>query len=115
MTSLSSGFNSQQLELEKEIKAVNCLLFSTYLVISKDVEHICKTAINKVDDFTVDKHSRWLGFVQGILFSQGLLDLEMTRDETRPLFQKIYKKHNITQESISAKEKTMKNKNRKNN
>ena len=38
-----------------------------------------------------DKVSRWLGFVQGIMYSQGLLHIEEERDYSRPLFHEAYK------------------------
>ena len=39
----------------------------------------------------VDKLSRWFGFVQGVLFSAGLLDIVEEADRTRPIFQGAYK------------------------
>jgi hypothetical protein len=63
---------------------------------------MCYTAIEQCDKFTVDKHSRWLGFVQGILFKDGLLDIETARNTTRPLFQEVYKKYGIAQERIDS-------------
>ncbi len=89
-------------DFAKEIKEVNCRLFKSYYHRSVSVKNLCKTAIERVDDFTVDKHSRWLGFVQGILYSEGLLDLDETREFTRTLFQEVYVRHGISQEMLSA-------------
>ena len=48
-----------------------------------------------VDDWPIDKTNRWIGFVQGILFSEGLLDLDEERDFTRPIFHDYYKRNGI--------------------
>lgn len=37
-----------------------------------------------------DKTGRWLGFIQGVLFSHGLLDVNAERDRTRALFHQAY-------------------------
>lgn len=60
----------------------------------------CRKAV--CGKFTIDKHSRWLGFIQGILFCNGLLDLEKERAISREMFQEVYIKHGIKQETISA-------------
>lgn len=43
----------------------------------------------------VDKFNRWLGFVQGVLWSNGLIDIKEERDFTRPLFHKYYSDRGI--------------------
>jgi hypothetical protein len=87
---------------DSDIKSVNCMLFSEYAGMSESVKDMCNTAIAHFDKFTVDKHSRWLGFVQGVLVKEGLLEIESTRNATRPLFQEVYQKYNITQERIDS-------------
>ena len=42
-------------------------------------------------DMHLDKQSRWLGFIQGVLFSNNLLDINEERDITRPLFHSAYR------------------------
>lgn len=39
----------------------------------------------------VDKLNRWFGFIQGVLFTVGLIDILEERDRTRPLFHAAYK------------------------
>ena len=38
----------------------------------------------------IDKLSRWIGFIQGVLAANGLLDVDEERERTRPLFHKAY-------------------------
>jgi len=38
----------------------------------------------------IDKLSRWVGFIQGVLAANGLLDVDEERERTRPLFHKAY-------------------------
>ncbi len=42
-------------------------------------------------DFPFDKANRWIGFIQGVLWKEGLIDLEEERNFTRPLFRTYYR------------------------
>ena len=50
----------------------------------------------------VDKQSRWLGFLQGVLFSMGLITIQEEREFSRQLFQEIYRDHGLQQETRSV-------------
>ena len=39
--------------------------------------------------FSVDKYSRWLGYIQGVLISKGLTTVNAERDVTRSWFKNI--------------------------
>lgn len=39
----------------------------------------------------LDKTGRWLGFTQGVMAAQGLIDVDAERDYSRPLFHAYYK------------------------
>ena len=59
------------------------------------LEHIlwmCNHCIPQVTDdgrgFPVDKYSRWLGFIQGVLICKMITTVEAERDRTRPWFTK---------------------------
>lgn len=47
------------------------------------------------DDWPADKTGRWIGFIQGVLFAEGLLDINTERDFTRPLFHAYYRENGI--------------------
>jgi hypothetical protein len=49
---------------------------------------------DNVDCFNwgVDKVSRWLGFVQGVMIVNGLLTVDAERDYSRPIFTSAYEK-----------------------
>lgn len=53
---------------------------------------MCEWCIPRVRDdgqgMSVDKYSRWLGFIQGCLIMQGWTTVEAERDRTRPWFNK---------------------------
>ena len=58
-------------------------------------EHLlwmCNHCIPRVRDdglgFSVDKYSRWLGYIQGCLISRGITTVEKERNITRPWFTK---------------------------
>lgn len=56
-------------------------------------EHLlwmCQTAIDNAATWPVDKLSRWLGFVQGVLTLRGLLSVKGEREFSRPLFHAAY-------------------------
>ena len=42
-----------------------------------------------------DKTGRWLGFIQGILASQGIIDVDVERDVSRPLFHQFYESNDV--------------------
>jgi hypothetical protein len=44
----------------------------------------------------LDKVSRWVGFIQGVLATKGLLSVAEERDRTRPIFHKAYREMGIT-------------------
>lgn len=52
-------------------------------------------ALEEVDRWPVDKVGRWIGFVQGVLFENGALDIRAERDRTRPLFHAAYRELGI--------------------
>lgn len=45
---------------------------------------------DEITDLPIDKISRWVGFVQGVLALSGNLDVDEEQDRTRPLFHKAY-------------------------
>ena len=60
----------------------------------KEKEHIEDMLItmkNNNHTWSIDKTSRWIGFIQGVLFMNKILDLSEERDFTRPLYHKAYK------------------------
>lgn len=76
----------------KGVKPDNCTLDETKDPTS--LPHIlwmCNELKTKVvpytgNGFSVDKYSRWLGFIQGILISKGLTTVRAERDVTRSWF-----------------------------
>lgn len=56
----------------------------------KNARWMCATALEQIDAFPVDKLSRWLGFVQGILTVEGITTVNAERDFSRPLFHAAY-------------------------
>jgi len=57
----------------------------------KNLKWMCRVGIEQAKTMTVDKASRWLGFVQGCLASRRLLLVDEEREFTRPLFHEVYK------------------------
>lgn len=51
---------------------------------------MCRTALAEMDAYPIDKLSRWLGFVQGVLVMHGLVHVDEERDFSRPLFHAAY-------------------------
>ena len=84
---------------EKMIKNENWLAASP----KTTKEHILKMLkVLREEDMSIDKSSRFLGFIQGVLCAHGILDVDKERDYTRPLFQEVYKQNNIKQETIEV-------------
>ena len=55
---------------------------------------MCDTAMSNVAIWPVDKTSRWVGYIQGVMVVRGVLDVAEERDRTRPLFHKAYSQMN---------------------
>lgn len=60
----------------------------------KHLKWMCKTIQEEGHDWPIDKTSRWLGFIQGILCSKQVLSVENERNETRHKFHEAYQKIN---------------------
>jgi hypothetical protein len=78
---------------------VTIILFRRYIEIIEKIEDgetkitlnwMCQTAIAN-SHYPIDKLSRWLGFVQGVLFTTGHISIVEERDFSRPLFHAAYK------------------------
>lgn len=80
------------------IYTANRIVINHLLAVCEDKnyqnEHITNmlyTLKNNIDYWPVDKTSRWIGFIQGVLFKDGILDLDEEREFTRPIFHSVYK------------------------
>jgi len=51
---------------------------------------MCRTALENIDTYPVDKLSRWLGYVQGVLTMRGAVTVNGERNFSRPLFHAAY-------------------------
>lgn len=52
---------------------------------------MCQAGILEAGHMPEDKASRWLGFVQGCLAMRGMIDVDVERSVTRPLFHAVHK------------------------
>jgi hypothetical protein len=58
--------------------------------LSKLSEHVDSVAYwGSGEYFPIDKYSRWLGFVQGVMLMHGIVTVDDERDFSRPLFTKV--------------------------
>lgn len=69
---------------------------------------MCAHALENVENWPIDKLSRWLGFVQGILIFHGVMRVDGERDFSRPLFHAAYAEEGIeipkTQDALPIRE-----------
>lgn len=61
--------------------------------------NLCLEAEENYDDYPADKMHRWLGFVQGVMAAQGVINVDDERDHTRPIFHELYGKTSKTFDS----------------
>lgn len=59
------------------------------------IEKMAKTLIENVYKWPLDKTNRWIGFMQGVLYAEGLIDIDEERDFSRPLFHQYYEDNGI--------------------
>jgi len=57
----------------------------------KNLSWMCTAGQSDAFSMAEDKASRWLGFVQGCLAMRGMIDVDVERDITRPLFHSLVK------------------------
>lgn len=58
------------------------------------IEAMCRHLIDH-PDMLLDKQSRWLGYIQGVLAVRGHLNVMEERDLTRPMYHEAYRAMNI--------------------
>jgi hypothetical protein len=57
-------------------------------------EHLiwmCEYCLENLETMPIDKLSRWVGFVQGIMAANKVLDVDEERNRTRPIFLNLNK------------------------
>lgn len=79
------------------IKEATKECFQRYLSFDLDEGNLnlCKEAIENYDSLPIDKLSRWLGYIQGVLIERGLTTVQEERDFSRPLFHRAYEQEGI--------------------
>lgn len=61
---------------------------------------MCETILDNEVSMYDDKVSRWLGFIQGVMFSQYLISIEDERNISRSLFYKAYEEMGISRPKV---------------
>jgi hypothetical protein len=51
---------------------------------------MCIYLLQNIDTMNLDKAARWVGFIQGVMAANGVLDVTTERDRTRPIFTAAY-------------------------
>ena len=83
---------------EYTIRSATKELFQRYLNeynLTNNLKELSIEAIDKINDYLIDKLSRWLGFVQAYVIFTNQTTIDIERDFSRPLFHKAYENENI--------------------
>ena len=77
----------------KEATKELALRYIKMLGFNKDqhLRNMCLTIVEKVDEWPIDKSSRWIGFIQAGVIDHKLTSIEKERNFSRPLFHEAYK------------------------
>lgn len=59
----------------------------------------CNTALEITN---TDKLSRWVGFLQGVLFSNGLITIDAERDYSRELYKPVYTSMGLDSRTVNV-------------
>ena len=81
-----------------KIKVTAEQLFQRYLNefnLTNNLKELSIEAIDKINDYPIDKLSRWLGFVQGYIIFTNQSTIDIERDFSRPLFHKAEENEKI--------------------
>ena len=79
--------------IQYTIRDATKTLFERYLNefnLTNNLKELSIEAIEKINDYHIDKLSRWLGFVQGYIIFTNQSTIDIERDFSRPLFHKSY-------------------------
>lgn len=60
----------------------------------------CDTALTISN---TDKLSRWVGFIQGVLYAKGLITIEEERDHSRGIYKPVYDAMGVDSRTIDVK------------
>jgi hypothetical protein len=104
------------MDLDLELKKAYLELFKRYNTIAQENKDTIRdnqahtimqmgiNAIGSPERFPAEKMSRWLGFIQGILFANGVITIDEERNISRPLIHRAYKNAGLNPpESIDIK------------
>lgn len=75
------------------IRKATLLLFLRYkdnFILTSELKTLCEKAILEIENYPIDKLSRWLGYIQGYLCFTNQTTTKCERDISRPLFHKAY-------------------------
>lgn len=64
-------------------------------VLTDSLKELVEKALLEINNFPIDKLSRWLGFVQGYVIFSNQTTIDNERDFSRPLFHEAYKNEKI--------------------
>ena len=84
--------------IQYTIRDATKTLFERYLNefnLTNNLKELSIEAIDKINDYPIDKLSRWLGFVQGYIIFTNQSTIDIERDFSRSLFHKAYENENI--------------------
>lgn len=49
---------------------------------------MCDELLDNLGHMPADKSGRWIGFIQGVMAANGVLNVDDERDRTRPIYQR---------------------------
>lgn len=80
-----------------DIKNANIQILESYkkYIDKISIHNLLAILIIKPENFSIEEHSKWLGFIQAYLVYNKLVAIEQEINYTQDVFQKIYKKFNI--------------------
>lgn len=95
------------------IREATELLFKRYLTVftlNEELEILSRKAIEEINNYPIDKLSRWLGFIQGYIIFTNQSTVDIERNFSRPLFHKAYEYEGLfIPKRFSTKEERIKN------
>lgn len=95
-------FNADMIEAHKILMERYIEVIKNSTMTDGEKAHWINFCITALSVKNSDKLSRWVGFIQGLLYGRGFITVEEERDFSREIYKPIYDKYGLDSSTITV-------------